>query len=163
MSKRNMYISFWLNRYQTNKYNAARKRKNVQMIYNILKTIPFIFHPFQQLNYSLGAREMRKNCTKPGTRNKSFQRNQKNWMFFFFVKIVKKYVNFSVREFFSQKIFIWFTMVWLNISSFYSRDKHWKEKGFFKKRFLSASRLEGECRENYDSATLCGQFSAFSG
>lgn len=27
------------------------------MIYNILKTIPFIFHPFQQLNYSLGARE----------------------------------------------------------------------------------------------------------
>lgn len=26
------------------------------MIYNFLKTIPFIFHPFQQLNYSLGAR-----------------------------------------------------------------------------------------------------------
>lgn len=51
------------------------------MIYNIFETIPFIFHPFQQLNYSLGAG--REKCTEHGTRNKSFQRNQKNWMFFF--------------------------------------------------------------------------------
>lgn len=43
-------------------------KKFSYMIYNILKTIPFIFHPFQQLNYSLGApREAKeeKNCTKP--------------------------------------------------------------------------------------------------
>lgn len=33
-----------------------RHEKNFCMIYNILKTIPFIFHPFQQLNYSLGVR-----------------------------------------------------------------------------------------------------------
>lgn len=75
-----MYISFWLNRYQTNKYNAARKK--IHMIYHILKTIPFIFHPFQQLYYST-RRWRGKKCTKHGTRNKSFRRNQKNWMCFF--------------------------------------------------------------------------------
>lgn len=69
------------------------------MIYNILKTIPFIFHPFQQLNLFtrrwMERLQSRKNCTKHGTRNKSFQRNQKNWMFssFFFCENCKKYVN----------------------------------------------------------------------
>lgn len=84
-----MNISFWLNRYQTNKYNAARNKK-FRMIYNIFETNPFIFHPFQQLNYSLGAWREKEKCTEHGTRNKSFQRNQKNWMCFFSsVKIVK--------------------------------------------------------------------------
>lgn len=34
-----------------------RHEKKIHMIYNIFETNPFIFHPFQQLNYSLGALE----------------------------------------------------------------------------------------------------------
>lgn len=44
--ERNMYISFWLNRYQTNKNNAARKWRNMKkfhMIYNRFENHPIYF------------------------------------------------------------------------------------------------------------------------
>lgn len=90
-----MNISFWLNRYQTNKYNAARKIKNFVWFITFLKPTHLFFIPFSNwIIHSALCREKEK-CTEHGTRNKSFRRNQKNWMCFFSsVKIVKKYVNF---------------------------------------------------------------------
>lgn len=51
-----MYISFWLNRYQTNKYNAAR-RKNFTWFITFWKPTHLFFIPFSNYIIQLGAGE----------------------------------------------------------------------------------------------------------
>lgn len=86
--KSNMYISFWLNRYHTNKNNAARKWRNIKnsLIWFITfwKPSHLFFIPFSNwiIHSALQERQKRKKIVPShGTWNKSFRRNQKNWMF----------------------------------------------------------------------------------